>query len=121
MKKLLIVEDDEWMAQQLVTILAADYECTRAPSAYDAIEMIDHKAFDVLLLDIFLAGSNGLTLLHELQSYTDTAQLPVVVCSLAAPDVAVDDLAPYGVKALLDKQTVTPATLRRALSEAIVV
>ncbi len=119
MKKVLLVEDDEWLAQQFALILASEYDCQIVTNAYDAIARIDIESFDALLLDIFLAGSNGITLLHELQSYTDTARIPVVVCSLAVGDMTLDELAPYGVKALLDKQTVEPDGLRRALHEAL--
>lgn len=119
MKKVLIVEDDEWLAEQFTAALATEYTCHMVTNAYDAIELIDHESFDSIVLDIFLAGSNGMTLLHELQSYSDTAQIPVVVCSLAAADTRLADLAPYGVKAILDKQMVNPILLRRAIHEAL--
>lgn len=119
MKRLLIVEDDEWLSQQFATLLAPEYVCHTVTNAYDAIVQIDEGVFDGVLLDIFLAGSNGMTLLHEMQSYPDTARLPIVVCSLMATDTTTAELAPYGVKAVLDKQTVTPEELRRAVHEAL--
>lgn len=116
----LIVEDDIWLAeQQARTLAAAGYRTIHAPHALAAMEAIDEQPPDVLLCDVFLPGPNIFTLLHELRSYSDLAQLPVILCTTSADQLADEDIAAYGVQRVLDKTTMTPddivAAVRRAL------
>jgi DNA-binding response OmpR family regulator len=105
----LIVEDDTWLAEQHVRILKkAGYNAVSSPHAIAAIEAVDDIHPDVILLDVLLTGSTGFTLLHELQSYTDTAQIPIVLCTNMASDIKLVDVAPYGVRRILDKMTMHP-------------
>ena len=72
---------------------------------------IDEALPDVIILDMLLPVTSGLTLLHELQSYSDTATIPVVMCTSMADILTLDELRPYGVRRLLDKVTMQPADI----------
>ena len=70
--KVLIVEDDEWLAEQHLRVLSlAGYEATIALHAIAAIQLIDDIHPDVIILDVLLTGNTAFALLHELQSYGD--------------------------------------------------
>lgn len=115
-RSVLIVEDDDWFAeQQMRTLAAASYVVRRAPHGLAAIEALDRSQPDILILDIFLPGPNGLTLLHELQSYPDLASLPVIVCSNSAADLPQGALKAYGVRCVIDKTSMQPGDLVAAV------
>lgn len=105
----LIVEDDPWFAEQHVRVLRAEnYDVHVAPHALDAIDNIDKIKPQVIILDVLLPGATGFALLHELQSYQDTAKIPVILCTSTATSINLRDVQPYGVYRILDKATMTP-------------
>ena len=100
----MIIDDDTWQADLYKTELEqSGHHVAMAHDAYQAIDMIDNAPPDVIVLDMLLPGSNGVALLHELRSYNDLGDIPVVVVSAQA--VAPKTLRPYGVMRTLDKTT----------------
>lgn len=118
---ILVVEDDEWLAQQHVrTLKIAGMRADYVIHALAAIDVIDsHPRPDVLLLDVFLPGPNAFTLLHELRSYTDLANLPVILCTNSADQLAQEDLGAYGIMRVLDKTTMHPDDLVAAVRKVL--
>lgn len=108
-RSVLIVEDDAWLAEQNARVLdLAGYVTHITPHALSAIDDIDEIKPDVILLDILLPGVTGFGLLHEMQSYKDMAVIPVILCSSAADGIKLEDVKPYGVYRILDKNSMTP-------------
>lgn len=108
----LVVEDDEWLAEQYVrTLEQSGFRAEHVPHALAAIETIDTKLPDIMVIDVFLAGPNAFTLLHELQSHSDLASIPVILCTNTADDIAEEDVKAYGVRQVLDKTTMQPQDL----------
>ena len=114
--KVLIVEDDKWYAESLRAVLPAGFRARIADSPETAVIQVDDFQPEVILLDFQLGARNALTLLNELQSYTDTRQLPVVILATGARRWNLADFASYGVRAILDKSHATPAEIVRELS-----
>ena len=109
MTQVLLVEDDTLLARQFVHSLTLDaYEVRHARHAAEAIVMVDEAVPDVIILDMLLPVASGLALLHELQSYQDTAVIPVVICSSLTEQLSLEELQPYGVRRLIDKTTMRP-------------
>lgn len=117
----LIVEDDNWLAESYSLILTqAGWTARTVHSAKKALEAIDEKIPDVVLLDVLLPGANAVELMHELQSYSDTKNLPIVLCTtLTHQHLNRDNLEKYGVRAVLNKARLTPQHLLNALQQAI--
>jgi CheY-like chemotaxis protein len=116
----LIVEDDRWQAEQHERVLnRAGYETTVALHALAAIEAIDDIHPDVIVLDVLLVGNTAFTLLHELQTYSDTGNIPVIMCTNLGSDLSIDDLRPYGVRRVLDKTTMVPNDLIAAVQSVL--
>lgn len=104
-----IIEDDPWQAEQFERMLGEARFTTKVfDNGVQAIAAIDTLPPKVIILDMLLAGTTGLTLLHELQSYSDTGSIPVIICTSLADDVDLARLAPYGVRRILDKTTMQP-------------
>lgn len=109
MTDVLIVEDDLWLAEQFErTLVREGFSVRRTSNGHVAIELVDELMPKVMLLDLLLPGSTGIALLHELQSYQDTGEIPVILCTNLASTLKLDDLRPYGVRRLLDKTTMHP-------------
>ena len=118
---ILVVEDDPWFAEQHIrTLKAAGFASEHASDGIKGIEILDKTLPDAVVLDIFLPGPNGLALLHEMKSYTDLSRLPVIVCTSSASAVSLEQLAPYGVVDLIDKATMEPDDVVRAVRRALV-
>lgn len=120
LKTVLIVEDDDWLAEQHGrTLSEVGYAVDFAPHALAAMDLIDARRPDVILLDLLLAGPNAFTLLHELQSHVDLANIPVILCTNSADQIAGEDLEAYGVRQVLDKSTMHPDDIAAAVKKAL--
>ncbi|HET7630218.1 MAG TPA: response regulator [Candidatus Saccharimonadales bacterium] len=117
MKNVLIIEDDGWLADSYAHCLSQrGFEVRTVASAETAMDQIDEAMPDIVVADIILGRQNALTLLHELQSYADTAALPVIVCtglSLSAREKR--NLSRYGVVEVFDKAVLRPEVLADAV------
>lgn len=112
MTKLLLVEDDAWLAEMEAGVLTKEgYEVMVAPHALAAIDLVDSFAPDVIILDVLLAGSTAFSLLNELQSYGDTKRIPIILCTNLAEQFDASKLQEYGVKRVVDKTTMHPSDL----------
>jgi DNA-binding response OmpR family regulator len=119
-KKVLIVEDDTWLAQQYQRILTkAGFRVILTSGANEAIDVVDEIGADIIVLDILLTGSTAFALLHELQSYSDTCNIPVIICTSLADELFIEDLKPYGVDSILDKTEMQPNDLTFAIRGAL--
>ena len=108
-KDIVIVDDDQWFAGSLQATLQRHGYATRlAHNALEAMERINEQLPTVIVADFFMPGPNAMVLLHELQSYSDTAEIPVVLCTNSAADITPEAVAPYGVKVVLDKTLMQP-------------
>ncbi len=84
---LLIVEDEEAVAKQLKALLKQEqYDCDIANNYKDALEALDARRYDLLLLDWNLPDGDGLSLLKLLREEEN----PVPVLMLSA-NTEVDD------------------------------
>lgn len=117
---IVIVEDDVWLGQQFErTLRKHGYEVRVTTNALAAMDLIDERCPDGIILDMLLGGSTGLALVHELQSYRDTGAIPVVVCTNLAAGLVLRDLEPYGVRRMLDKTTMQPDDLVAAVRSVL--
>jgi len=105
-KHILLIDDDIWMSELMAKVLRRHrYTVSHAANAIEGIERIDEARPDMIVLDMIMPGPNGIVLLHELQSYSDTSSIPVIACTNSAAELPLGMLAPYGVKHILDKTT----------------
>ena len=116
----LIVEDDKWLAEQYERVLSkAGIKTTVTAHALAAIHALDEIHPDAILLDILLTGNTAFTLMHELQSYGDTGNIPIILCTNLASDLNIKDFEPYGVRRILDKTKMLPNDMVVALKSVL--
>lgn len=60
MFKVLVVEDDAALRQMFCRVLSHNgYEPLEAESAADALELMDHEFFDIIITDVMMPGMDG--------------------------------------------------------------
>ncbi|HEX2184911.1 MAG TPA: response regulator [Chloroflexota bacterium] len=81
-RRVLIIEDDPHIKDLLSDVLTAEgYEVTAADSVLGAATLIRRLRPCALLLDLGLPYRSGASLLTDLKSDPETAQIPVIVVS----------------------------------------
>lgn len=119
-RTVLVIESDPWLGDQYQRVIEqGGFAVVRASNPYTAIDIVDEKKPAAIVTSLLLSGSGALTLLHELQSYVDTAGIPVIVCSSLQQHLSLDDLKPYGVKRLVDSTSMKPHDLVAAVRGAL--
>ena len=108
-KSVFIVDDDELFAECIESaVKTADQNLSvkKFRNALDAINSLKSPLPKLIFLDILLPGPDGFTFLNEISSYSDSSKIPVIlVTSLKLPET---DLRVYGVRGILDKETMKP-------------
>lgn len=75
MIKILIVDDEEAIANLIrMNLVKAGYQCELAFDGEEAANLIEQKAFDLILLDIMLPKLNG----YEVLEYAKAVDIPVI-------------------------------------------
>lgn len=105
-----VVDDDVVMAK-CITRACGEREVKVFGNAIEVMEAIsDGELPELMFLDVLLAGPDGFTLLNEMVSYMDTAQIPVVL--VTSLDMGGRDLSRYGVVGVLEKEIMKPEDVR---------
>ena len=115
-----IIEDDPLMAECVARAATHPLPHSHVKTFSDAISATAAFARtlpSLIILDILLSGPDGFTFLNEIISYPDTAKIPVIVIS--SLNLSQTDLAHYGVRAVLNKDTMTPADIQQAVIGAL--
>nr|MBF0220621.1 response regulator [Desulfobulbaceae bacterium] len=80
MRDLLVVEDDELMAQEIIELIGNDdINVIIAKSGQEALDVLSAKKIDCMILDIGLPDMTGFALLANLESMENVATPPVII------------------------------------------
>lgn len=81
-QNILVVEDNENTRRLLETILrSSGYEVTPAPDAEEGLRILQEETVDLVLLDLFLPGADGIQFLRHRAEMEPERQPPVIVVS----------------------------------------
>lgn len=123
MKRILLVEP----SQELAMVIGSSLEdkglfVDHSATAQGAVSLADAQRPDAIILELALPEHNGLEFLYELRSYTDWADIPIIIYSKVSreelglePNQAKD----LGIAEHLYKSTSSLKRLYRAVAEAI--
>lgn len=114
-KKIVIVEDHPLfraMLRQLIKREPGLTVCGEADNAPEALTLIEQLHPDAAIVDLTLAGSNGLDLIKDLAARK--LLLPVLVLSMHAEGIYADRVRRAGAKGFVSKQA-PPAEVLAAL------
>jgi DNA-binding NtrC family response regulator len=101
--RMLFVDDDERMLELLCAYFdGKGFEVARASNAHEAMKQADENRFNLALLDINLAGENGLQLLGFFKA--NFPELPVVMFTgMAGDDDLLDQAMARGASGFMRK------------------
>jgi CheY-like chemotaxis protein len=85
-KRILIVEDHPSVSNILADVLGRYGYPSHANSGRDALEQIEHKAPDVILLDLNLPDMNGLEVARLVRRDEKTSHIPILAMSASSMD-----------------------------------
>ncbi|CAM4327177.1 XRE family transcriptional regulator [Bacillus manliponensis] len=77
MAKILLVDDEERMLRLLDLFLSPrGHFCTKITSGHDAIELIQQKDFDIILLDVMMPGIDGWDTCKQIREFSN---IPIIM------------------------------------------
>ena len=86
-QRILIADDDPQMRRLIRSILERDgYEITEAVDGLDALDQMESKSFDLMVLDVDMPRLDGLGVLEELRARVTTSGVPVIVLTTRTDD-----------------------------------
>ena len=100
-KTILVVDDNEALVDALDVLLAEDYDVIPATNGYQALEILSFKEPDLIFLDCFMPGINGIQLLREIRQMKLASR--VVIITAAEAYLLGDEIQNLGVDGFLHK------------------
>lgn len=82
-KNILVVEDSTTMRSLIVSTLELldDIEITESPSGFEALKILPHEKFDLILTDINMPDINGLELVSFVKNNQEYKSVPLIIIS----------------------------------------
>ncbi len=81
MLQILVVEDEQSISNLIkINLTKAGYACDCAYDGLAAVDMLDKKPYDLVLLDIMLPGADG----YEIMDYIAPLEIPVIFLTAKA-------------------------------------
>lgn len=88
MKHILLVDDDTELTDLLSEYLAGhDITCDIADNGRIALEKLQQRGYDLMVLDIMMPELDGLSVLKQLPTLTDTHVVPVIMLTAKDDDI----------------------------------
>jgi diguanylate cyclase (GGDEF)-like protein len=110
-------ELDPWRQAVSKGVNAGKFQATRAASLSQALSILEHASYDVILLDLSLPDSLGTNTFSEV--YTRVPEVPIVVTAVVEDNTQAYELLREGAQDYLIKGELDEHFLRRALLYAI--
>ena len=117
--RILVIESEPWLAERYqAELMKEGFTVDRATNGFTAIDIVDENPPNAIIMSLLLDGPGAIGLLHELQSYVDTATIPVIVCTNLT-GLSLEELRHYGVRLLIDSSTVKPGDIAASVRSVL--
>jgi CheY-like chemotaxis protein len=109
-KKILIVEDDNFVAEVYSTkLLEMGHEVLIAQNGEEGIILAGSSKPDLILLDIIMPVMGGIEMLEELKKKEELKKIPVILLTNVGEKESIQRVRDLGVQDYLIKSHFTPA------------
>lgn len=117
--KSILMTDDSIIARKKIkaVLKSAGYEVSEATNGAEAIQMLESKSFDLLMLDLLMPEVDGFEVLRHIKS--ESIEIPVVVLSADIQDATRELCLELGAKDFINKPPVKEdllAVIEKAMS-----
>ncbi|KKP85714.1 hypothetical protein A2011_00755 [candidate division CPR3 bacterium GWE2_35_7] len=108
-KKILIVEDDEFLSSLYKELLTEEgYNVDLMKDGQTGLDVAKKGGYDLILLDIMLPKMDGLQVLKTLEESNNEKNGPIVMLTNLGQDSIVRDALKNGASGFLIKSSMTP-------------
>lgn len=103
--RVLVVDDDDAIRSvlEIALGLVGGFDVTNASSGLEALDIVAHQSFDVIVLDVMMPGLDGPSTLERLRTTPDTADVPVVFLTAKAQPHERRELESLGARGVIVK------------------
>jgi CheY-like chemotaxis protein len=114
--RLLVVDDDPRVMDLVCQLLEGEpYEIMSAADGQEALEAIDHRRPDVILLDLLMPRIDGFMLIEQIQQTSQLRQIPVIVLTAKTLTTAEQARLDQRVHTVIQKRGLDRETLIQEL------
>lgn len=107
-KKILIVEDDEFLRSLAAKRLSKDgFEVADATNGDAALKALENNKYDLILLDLLLPGTDGFTVLEKGRNLPNVKGVPIIVFSNLGEKTDIERAKSLGANDFLVKANFT--------------
>jgi len=87
-KNILVVEDSSTMRSLIVSTVEVldNVDVTETSSGFEALKILPHKKFDIILTDINMPDINGLELVKFVKTNAEYKEIPLIIISTEGSD-----------------------------------
>jgi CheY-like chemotaxis protein len=111
-KNILLVEDNNTSRQAIKSALCKEGFCViEASDGIEAIKLLSERNPDLILLDLYMKGMDGLKVLSLIKTNQKWKELPVIVCSAHDTQDVKEKVMNAGADGFLSKSGTSPAKL----------
>jgi len=119
--KILIVDDDENVVQEVRTLLSEDgYGFWEAYNGIDAVTLARKEHPDLIILDMVLPGMNGYEVIGRLKQYEQTQAIPILIISAYSVDEKRLHQIDIPSAIPIQKKPINHVELRRNVTELLI-
>lgn len=109
-KKILIVEDDNFVAEvYLAKLSEMGYETVLAQNGEEGLAELKKGKIDLILLDILMPIMGGIEMLEQVKKNEEWKNIPVILLTNIGEKESIQKVREMGVKDYLIKSHFTPA------------
>ncbi len=119
-KKILIVEDDNFVAEVYSTkLLEMGHSVQIAQNGREGLSLVEKEKPDLILLDILMPVMGGIEMIEELKGRDEWKSIPVILLTNVGEKESIRKVTDLGVRDYLIKSHFTPAEVMEKI-EAII-
>jgi CheY-like chemotaxis protein len=87
MKKILFLEPDSLLAKTYSqSLIDGGLEVLIATNAQQAVHLLDENEISLVIMEVQLAGHNGVEFIYEMRSYPEWREIPIIINTFFNPE-----------------------------------
>lgn len=100
---ILVVEDNPDMALFILNSLQREYNADAAPDAAKAFQLLNENSYDIILSDIMMPGTDGISFTKRLRSDLNYSHIPIILLSARTENAVKVEGLLSGADAFIEK------------------